>query len=293
MKLGFITRYTKERVEFAGKAGFECLEVNADKGSALDLDTITDKRIEEIMEVFQNNKVEFSTIQCVPNHLEGDPVKRKENNNYFKKALRMCKKFGTDVVMTNAWANDQISPEENFKVYRDVFTEFAKVAEDEGVRIAVENCPHWVGYPTVVGNISFSPEMWDMMFELVPSKAIGLEYDPSHLYWLGIDYVKVIRDYGDRIYMCHAKDAEIMKDKLDKYGIIGKQIGKSSEWDVGWWRYRIPGWGKIDWKEIFKALNDIKFNKSMVIEHEDPVFGGQRTDEGLKLGLRYLRQFML
>ncbi|MDO8685345.1 MAG: sugar phosphate isomerase/epimerase, partial [Clostridiales bacterium] len=259
-------------------------------GSALDLDTITDKKIEEIMEVFQNNKVEFATIQCVPNHLEGDPVKRRENNDYFKKALKMCKKFGTDVVMTGAWANSQISPEENLKVYKVVFNEFAKVAEDEGVRIAVENCPAWHGYPMVVGNISYSPEMWDAMFELVPSKAIGLEYDPSHLYWLGIDYIKVIRDYGDRIYMCHAKDTEIIKDKLDKYGIIGRQLVVPSE---GWWRYRIPGWGQIDWKEIFKALNDVKFDKSLVIEHEDPVFGGLRTDEGLKLGLRHLRQFKL
>jgi sugar phosphate isomerase/epimerase len=93
--------------------------------------------------------------------------------------------------------------------------------------------------------------------------------------------------------MCHAKDTEIMKDKLDKYGIIGRQIDNSSGWNAGWWRYRIPGWGQIDWKEIFKALNDIKYDRSMVIEHEDPVFGGKRTDEGLKLGLRYLRQFML
>ena len=293
MKLGFITPYTEERVKFAAKAGFECLEVVAEKGSALDLDIISEKKLQDIMEVFQNNGIEFATIQCAPNHLEGDKVKRKENNDYFKKAIKMCRKFGTDIVMTNAWANRDISPVENLKVYKEVFSEFAKVAEDEGVRITIENCPHWVGYPTPVGNISYSPEIWDAMFELVPSKAIGLEFDPSHLCWLGIDYIKVIKEYGDRIYACHAKDTEIMKDKLDKYGIIGKQIGKSSEWDAGWWRYRIPGWGMVDWLGIFRALNDIGFNGTMVIEHEDPVFEGERFDEGLKLGLRYLKQFVL
>lgn len=293
MKLGFITHYSEERVEFAGRAGFECLEVTADQGSPLDLDKLTEGALEEILQVFRNNHVEFGTIQCCPNHLEGDPVKRKENNLYFKKALRMVKKFGTDIVMTNAWADKSKSPAENLKEYGEVFGEYAKVAEAEGVRITIENCPHWLGYPTHIGNISFSPEMWDAMFELVPSKNIGLEFDPSHLLWQGIDYIKAIRAYGDRIYACHAKDTEIIKDKLDKYGILGMQLGRDSEWDAGWWRYRIPGWGSVNWLEVFKALNDINFKGPMVIEHEDPVFGGDRTEEGLILGLRHLRQFML
>jgi sugar phosphate isomerase/epimerase len=191
--------------------------------------------------------------------------------------------------VTNAFTDRSKTPFENLKVYKEVFGEYAKAAEGEGVRIAVENCPHWVGYPTPVGNIAFSPEMWDAMFGEVPSKAVGLEFDPSHLVWQGIDYLKALVEYGGRVYSFHAKDTEILKDGLYRYGVIGKQIGKESEWDAGWWRYRIPGFGEVNWKGVFNALYEIGYNGPMVIEHEDPVFDGARREEGLRMGLRFLK----
>jgi sugar phosphate isomerase/epimerase len=207
--------------------------------------------------------------------------------------------FGINIVVTNAWSDKAKSPAGNIKAYKEVFSEYAKAAEAEGVKIAIENCPHWLWYPTTVGNIAFSPEMWDAMFEAVPSEAVGLELDPSHLVWQGIDYMRAIRDYGNRIYAFHAKDTEILEDKKQKYGIIGKQFGKASEWDTGWWRYRIPGFGQIDWNGIFNRLYETGFNGPMIIEHEDHVFGGDQsengmslgplTEKGLTLGLRYLK----
>jgi sugar phosphate isomerase/epimerase len=168
--------------------------------------------------------------------------------------------------------------------------------------IAMENCPHSSLYPRKIGNIGFSPEMWDALFAAVPSGAIGLELDPSHLFWLGIDIPKAIRSYRDRIFAFHAKDCEIDAEGLSKYGIFGKQIGAASAWDTGWWRYRLPGLGQIDWKNVFGALYDIDYRGPMIIEHEDPVFGGDRseaglklgpkTEAGLKLGLKYLRRFI-
>ncbi len=303
MNIGFVTYYSKEIVEFAGKAGFDCLEVSVRKGSSLDLDRLKEKDLEAVLEDFRSNGVKIGTLTCSTNHLEGDPSKRRENNAYFNKAIKLCRKFGTDILTTNAWGDKSKTPSENIGTYKEVFTEYAKAAADEGVRIALENCPHWLGYPMTIGNISFSPEMWDALFEAVPSKAVGLEFDPSHLFWMGIDCVKAVRDYGERIYAFHAKDTEIIKEKRDRYGIAGKQIGKESEWDSGWWRYRLPGLGMIDWKGVFNALYDIDFTGPLIIEHEDPVFGGDRsengldlgpkTETGLKLGLRYLRQFML
>lgn len=291
MKLGYIAEYSSEQVAFAGKCGFDGLEAVADMGSSLDLNTMSDDKIKEIVEDFEKNNVKVLTIQCCPNHLAGDMAQREKNNAYFVKALRTVKKFGTDIVMTNAWADPAISPLENVREYKKVFTEFAKAAEDEGVTIAIENCPHWLGYPKRVGNISFSPEMWDAILEAVPSPNIGLEFDPSHLHWLGIDYLKVLKEYAPHIKAFHAKDTEIIKEKLDKYGIIGKQIGTTSEWDAGWWRYRIPGWGDIDWQKIFSVLYDVGFDGPMVIEHEDPIFDGELRPRGLEMGLAHLKQF--
>lgn len=259
MNLGFVTPYIKKAVEFAGKTGFDCLEVFTEYDTELNLDNMTPDRIKEIRDVFAENGVKVGTICCSVNHLDGDLARRKQNNAYFIKSLKLSRAFGVEVVTSNAWGDKSKTPEENVPVFKEVFTEYAKVAEGEGVRIGLENCPHSVGYPMPIGNITFSPEMWAALFDAVPSGAVGLEFDPSHLFWQGIDYIKAIRDFGDRIYAFHAKDTEIVQDMKGRCGILGKQFGKKSEWDAGWWRYRIPGWGMVDWLNVFRALYDVKF----------------------------------
>ena len=154
------------------------------------------------------------------------------------------------------------------------------------MKIGIENCPH------ELNNLAYSPKMWEVIFQEVPSKALGLEYDPSHLVWQQIDYLKAIYDFGDRIYAFHAKDTEVMKDKLGKSGVL-QGLFEGSVWKSDWWRYRLPGYGEVDWKKVFVALADIGYNGDINIEHEDPVFGGDKTDEGLKRGLKYLKQFIL
>ena len=109
-----------------------------------------------------------------------------------------------------------------------------------------------------------------------------MEFDPSHLVVTGIDYLKALRDFGSKIVHFHAKDTEIDRETLGNCGIYGK----------GWWRFRIPGWGDINWQKIFSLLLDIGYDYAMVIEHEDPVFTGERNDEGLRRGLKVLRQFV-
>ena len=110
-----------------------------------------------------------------------------------------------------------------------------------------------------------------------------MEMDPSHLAWLGIDYVKAVRDFGTRIFHVHAKDTEVDHDKLHTNGI----------YTPGWWRYRIPGMGDIDWDKFFTALLETGFDGGVAIEHEDPVFEGERGEEGLHRGYLYLSRFFI
>ncbi len=172
---------------------------------------------------------------------------------------------------------------EVIRYFKEVFTEYARVAEDNGVRIAMENCPHISSYPISIGNIGYSPAVWELLFEAVPSESIGLEYDPSHLVWLGIDYLRGIYDFKERIYAVHAKDTEIVKSDLYKEGILG----------TNWWRYRLPGLGEINWQKFIGALYDIGYKGDIAIEHEDPVFSGDRMEEGLRLSLKHLKLFVL
>lgn len=100
-----------------------------------------------------------------------------------------------------------------------------------------------------------------------------------------MDYLAAIREFGDRIYAFHAKDTQILRDKLNRTGIYGDQ------WlNQGWWRFRMPGYGDADWKGIFVALSDVKYDGDIIIEHEDPTYPGE---EGLRRGAKFLRQFIL
>ena len=292
MQIGFLTPdYEPEMVDFAGEAGFDCLELFTVPGGRLDLDQATDDDLKRVLDRFAAAGVKIGTFACSVNHL--DPAEGEANRRYFIKAVHTCRKLGTDVLCTNAWADKSKSPAENIPIFQKVFSEYARIAEDEGVKIAMENCPHSVGYPMPIGNIAYSPEMWEALFNAVPSKAIGLEFDPSHLFWQQIDIERAIHDFGDRIYSFHAKDTEILPDEMGRSGIYGKMLSKGSIWDFGVWRYRIPGWGDINWKGVFRALNDVRYGGPVIIEHEDPVFMGERHKEGLSLGLRFLRGFAL
>ncbi len=250
MRIGFVTEYSEERVEFANKAGFESLEILLAANSALDIKKLTKLKIKKVKEVFDKNKLKVCSLLCSVNHLDPDENKRRENNEYFIDVLKMCKEFGTSIVTTNTGGDRERAPKKNLSLYKEVFTEYAKIAEDNAVRIAMENCPHTNNYPSspapypiFIGNISYSPAMWELLFEAVPSKAIGLEYDPSHLVWLGIDYLRGIYDFRERIYAVHAKDTEIIKDNLYKEGILG----------TNWWRYRLPDLGKINCPEVHRC----------------------------------------
>ena len=105
----------------------------------------------------------------------------------------------------------------------------------------IENCVmegwHPDGYP---GNLAYSPELWEWMFEL----GLYLNFDPSHLLWLGIDPVEALRPYVDRVAHAHAKDAETFPASATATGSsAGPRRAKQDPWDMGWWRYRIPGLG--------------------------------------------------
>ena len=173
--------------------------------------------------------------------------------------------------------------------FRVIFPPLVKYAEDHGVKLMIENCPvtHLVlpeGFPMGM-NIAYSPAVWRFIFEEIPNPNFGLNFDPSHLYWLGIDYLRAIREFGARIFHVHAKDTELLVDKVYENGFLG----------TGWFRYRTPGYGAIKWREVIKALYDVGYDYTLSIEHEDPVWEGsiEKVKKGLLLGKRELMQHII
>ena len=282
MKLGFVTNYSDKFIAFAKEVGFTSVQLLASPGSVLDADRTTDEDVTRIQEILEQNGITVSALGFYANHLDPDPGKKKRINDYFINVIHLCNRMGVGIIATFGGRDPEKSISDNIPLFKDVFSSYVIEAESKGLKIAIENCVTMCGFPFRGSNIAYCPQAWDLMFDAVESAALGLELDPSHLYWLGIDYTKAVYDYKEKIYHVHAKDTEIFEDQLFKIGIYGK----------GWWRFRIPGLGNIDWNSFFTALYDIGYNGGVDIEHEDSLFRGEKFEKGLILGFEFLSQFI-
>jgi sugar phosphate isomerase/epimerase len=142
------------------------------------------------------------------------------------------------------------------------------------------------------GNLAYSPELWEWMFGL----GLYLNFDPSHLLWLGIDPVEALRPYVDRVIHAHAKDAEVFPAERNRYGFFGRLGNREQDpWDMGWWRYRLPGSGEVDFRRYLDTLYEGGFDGVLSVEHEDPIWGGstEKVLRGLEIGQRNLRPLVV
>ena len=306
MYLGFYTvclgdMPLKEKAEWAGKNGFKSLEiacwpkVNSRDYSSCDLDVthFTSGDAKEVNSYFKENGLKISSLGYYDNNLHKDPETRKFINNHTKKCIDATNALGVGMVGTFVGRDETKTIEENFDEYEKVFGDLVNYADKKNVKLMIENCPMpgWQvkGMP---GTISYTPELWDEMFRRIPDKNFGLNYDPSHLVWQFIDYVDIIPKYIDRIFHVHAKDTEIFKDKLNNFGVFDKQLDSTQ--GSGYWRYRMPGLGQVDWGKVIKALKDNGYEGVVSTEHEDPVYEGskKKVEEGLILGRKHLEKFI-
>ena len=272
MRLGFYTDYSEETAAFAAETGFTSLQLSAWPESAINPDTVSEERLEAICDDLQRRDLEISALGYYPNYLAPDAAEREECRRYFLALLDLARRMQVPVVSTFVGRNPYCTVEENLGAFREVFTEFCQEAGARGLRIAIENCPMIERQTNHCTNLAYSPEIWERMFELVPSPALGLEMDPSHMVWLGIDYVRAVHDFGERIYHAHAKDTEIRRDLLARVGIYGQSFGEVSGFGLGWWRGRAPGWGEVDWPAYISALIEVGYQGNIDIEHEEDLF---------------------
>lgn len=170
---------------------------------------------------------------------------------------------------------------DNVALYKEVYAPIAELAAEKKVRIGFENWPAQLFGEG--GNLSATPQSWELMFNALPSDFIGLEFDPSHLMWQWIDPYQAAKDFAKHLFMVHLKDTEIFYDKLKRVGNHGG----------GWWTYRLPGFGELDWHKFFTVLYNAGYKGNMVIEHEDPVFSRDRWAEGLYLSGNFLKKVRL
>jgi len=308
MKIGFLTACLPQvnlddLVTWAAGNGFGALELAAwplesdrdYQARQIDAANFTKDEAKRIRDLFDRNGMQISAMAYYDNNLHPDLEKRKGFLDHLKKVIDAAQLLDVHLVGTFVGGRPDKSPAENLKEIGTVFRDLVKYAGDRQVKLMIENCPmdNWLQFG-LPGNYAYSPELWDALFEEVPDKNFGLNIDPSHLYWLGIDYIEAVKNYASRIFHAHAKDTEILPEGEYMYGHPGRQIDPQP-WKSGWWRYRMPGLGEIDWNRFITTLQEYGYDYAISIEHEDPVWEGsvEKIKTGLQLGRKHLSQFIV
>lgn len=298
MKLGFLTACLPglslaELVSYAADQGFDALEVAAwpDLGdrpftaSHLPVQGMTAADAERIRGLFDERGLTLSSIAYYDNNLHPDTGERKAVHDHLFACIDAAALLGCPPVGTFIGRDPTKTVRENLQEAEELFPRFVDYAGERGVSIIIENCVmegwHPDGYP---GNLAYSPELWEWMFSL----GLYLNFDPSHLLWIGVDPVEAVRPYVDMIPHAQAKDIELFPGRRNRYGYPGKAVSRDDPWDVGWWRYRVPGLGQVDWRKLVDVLYEGGFSGVLSIEHENPVWGG--TEERVKTGLEAARR---
>jgi sugar phosphate isomerase/epimerase len=107
----------------------------------------------------------------------------------------------------------------NLELFKERFEPICAQAQERGLKIALENWMALYGPPPQKpGNFGGGPAIWDALFEAVPSEALGLEFDPSHLYWQGIDHIRALKEYQSKVFHVHAKDTEMLPEERYRWG---------------------------------------------------------------------------
>ena len=308
MKIGFLTACLPQvamenLVKWSAEKGFQALELaawpvdsNRDyQANQINAADFSNNDAAKLKDLFAKYDMTISAMAYYDNNIHPDLKQRQVYLEHLKKVIDTADLLDVELVGTFVGGRPDKTPGENIREIGKVFKDIVKYAADKNIKIMIENCP-MIGWQQfgMPGNYAFSPELWDALFEELPFDNFGLNLDPSHLYWLGIDYLDVIHDYSDKIFHAHAKDAEILADGEYLFGLYGRQLDPEP-WNMGWWRYRLPGLGEIDWNRFISTLQEYDYDFVLSIEHEDPVWEGseENVKTGLELGLKHLKQFVL
>jgi sugar phosphate isomerase/epimerase len=296
MKLGLLTAAfpdvpLEQVASWASGNGFQMLEVACWPRSTatrryagvthIDVTELTPSKAKDMLSLMDRHSLQISSLAYYPNPLHPDPEHRTTVIEHLKKVIAAAEMLSVPVVGTFVGRDQHKTVEENFGEFEQVWPPIVKFAADHGIKIGIENCPmifsndEWPGG----NNLAATPAIWRRMWEIIPDANFGLNLDPSHLVWQMIDYVRVVYEFGNRIFHIHAKDMRIDREQLYQRGVLSLGMG----WEVP----RLPGLGEVRWDQFISALYAVGYDYVVSVEHEDRAFEG--TEELVKRGFLIAR----
>ncbi len=291
----------EEMIDFVSETGLECVEVacwpagKAERRYAgvshINADQVLEDDVyaKHIVDYAADKNVKISSLAYYPNTMDSDLEKRAAAVAHIKKLIRASAKLGVNMVTTFIGRDQTKTVEENLELVKEIWPPIIALAEELGVKIAIENCPMLFGPDQWPGgqNLMTTPAIWRKVFEILPSDNLGLNYDPSHFVWQMIDYIQPMYEFKDKIFHVHYKDIKIYPDRLQQCGIMAYPLDFMSP--------KLPGLGDVDWGKYVSTLTDIGYNGYTCIEIEDKFFEGSVEDmkKSVVLSARYLRNFVI
>ncbi|MEO7143328.1 MAG: sugar phosphate isomerase/epimerase [Bryobacteraceae bacterium] len=256
--------------------------------------------LKEFKQKLTDNGISISALSCHGNPLHPDSKVAKAYQETSKKTVLLAEKLEVPVVIDFSgcpgdsdkakypnWVTCPWPPE-----YLDLlawqwdkkvipyWTRHAKFAENHGVKVAIEMHPGFVVY---------SPETM-LRLRSIAGKSIGCNYDPSHMFWQGIDPIKAIRVLGNSIFHVHAKDTQIYDYNLPATGVLDTK--KYTDEQHRAWIFRTVGYGHSNqwWTEFISTLRMFNYDYVLSIEHEDSLMS---PDEGLTKAAAFLNNIVI
>lgn len=304
MKLGFVSAILpdlglEEVLAFAADEGFDCVELmcwpkgRADRRYAgvthIDVSDFSEEDAARINDLVSRYKVSVSALGYYANPLSADPAEAAVAIEHLGKLIHAAALLRVGTISTFLGRDQHQSVDANWPLFLATWRPLIALAEAQGVRVAIENCPmlftadEWPGGK----NLAISPSVWRRMFNDIPTWSFGLTYDPSHLVWQRMDHIKPLLDFAPRLFHFHAKDCSVDTERCDDVGILAGPLLHHTP--------RLPGCGDVRWEQAIAALHKIGYTGAVCVEVEDREYEAtlELRKSALRLGAAFLRPIML
>jgi sugar phosphate isomerase/epimerase len=258
------------------------------------------RQLAEFQKLLADHGCNISALSCHGNSLHPNPARAKKARDTSRKTILLAEKLGVPVVVdfsgcpgdspqsiapnwvTCPWPPDYLDvlDWQWNEVVTPYWIEHAAFAAQHNVKIAIEMHPGFVVY---------SPETM-LRLRAIAGPAVGCNYDPSHMFWQGIDPIAAIRVLGDAIFHVHAKDTQLYPANLPRTGVLDTKP-YIDERNRGW-IFRTCGYGHGAewWKEFVSTLRMFGYDGVLSIEHEDSLMS---SEEGLTKAAQFLRELVI
>jgi sugar phosphate isomerase/epimerase len=310
MKIGvfavlFGAKPFEETLDYLVDLGVEAVEIgtgaypgnaHCDPAALLKSET----RLKAFRKAVEQRGLIISALSCHGNPLHPQKRIAREHHDVFLQTLALARKLevGTVITFSGCPPGDDKAAQPSWVVapwppefaamlewqWKERVTPYwkdtAKACRSAGVKVAIEMHPNFVAY---------NPETMLRLSAIAPG-VIGCNFDPSHMFWQGVDVVQAIRALGDSIYHVHAKDCRIDRANTARNGVLdAKSYTRELERS---WIFRTVGYGNdaTVWKDIVSNLRLVGYDHVLSIEHEDSVMSGA---EGLKKAVQFLKEIVI